>query len=339
MIETISYSNSVKLVNVQFIDTRSPGEFETDHIPDALNVSILDNDERALVGTMYKQVSQELAIEKGLDIYEKKINDIKKSLSDATNNKEKVLVIYCWRGGMRSKTITELAKKEGIKCYQLSGGYKKYREFIRTNLYDFKLKSKLVVLHGLTGSGKTDLLINFKDMIDLEGMAQHRSSLFGSIGLKPNSQKKFETLLFQKLKSLNDKKFILIEGESRKIGNIIMPEFLYKAMKKGINVKVDCKFESRVNRLVEIYTSNNTDINKTKEITKTLTKKLGKKIVSKMIEFLENDKLHQFMQVILEKYYDPLYKYSIENLEYDLDVSSDDMDIAVKQINQKYMIY
>ena len=145
MVETISYSESIKLASVQYIDTRSPGEFETDHIPGSINVAILDNDERKLVGTMYKQVSQNLAIEKGLEIYEKKIQDIIKSLSDATKNNTKKLVIYCWRGGMRSKTITQLAKKNGIDCYQLKDGYKKYREYIRTNLYNFKLESKFVV--------------------------------------------------------------------------------------------------------------------------------------------------------------------------------------------------
>jgi tRNA 2-selenouridine synthase len=338
MVETITYSKSVKMDDIVYIDTRSPGEFEIDHIPGSINVAILDNDERKLVGTMYKQVSQNQAIEKGLEIYEKKIEEIKKTLSDATNGNNKTLVIYCWRGGMRSKTITKLATKDGIKCFQLKEGYKKYREYIRINLHDFKLKSKLVVLHGLTGSGKTDLLVKFKDMIDLEGMAAHRSSLFGSIGLTPNTQKRFETLLFEKLNSLNGKENILIEGESRKIGNIIMPEFLHKAMKKGINVKVDCKFESRVGRLVDIYTSNNADINKTKEITKTLTKKLGKKIVSEMIESLEKNELDKFMKIILEKYYDPLYKYSIEDLKYDLDVNSDDMNEAVEKINEKYKI-
>jgi len=336
MINTIDYASTLNTDvknNIVYIDTRSPGEFEKDHIPNSKNIAIFDDEERAIVGIIYARISVDDAFDKGKEIYDKKITQIKEQLMEYKGSK---LIIYCWRGGMRSKVITELADEIGLDAIQLKGGYKSYRKYVRETLDSFKLKPKLVVLHGLTGSGKTDLLSLFSTMIDLEGLAQHRSSVYGSIGLKPKSQKAFESMLLAKLQELNDEEYILIEGESRKIGNVIMPEFLYKEMKKGINIRVNCSFESRARRLAKIYIGNKRDMQKTKDITKSLAKKIGKKTVNEMLKCLDENQVTDFMKLILEKYYDPLYKYSIDKIDYSMSVDTDNMEEAKKQLEQKF---
>jgi len=320
--------------DVQYVDTRSPGEFEIDHIPGAINLPIFNDEERAIVGTIYTRESHEKAYEKGREFYEKKIESIKKSLKQI----EKPKVIYCWRGGMRSKVITTLGAEIGLDCMQFVGGYKKYREYIREHLYNYKLKPKLIVIHGLTGSGKTDVIEKLSEAIDLEGLAQHRSSAFGAIGLNPASQKMFETNLFYTLEELKNRKFIVIEGESRKIGNIIMPEFLFKAMKKGIIVKASCTFENRVKRLNSIYTNNKKNIEKTKEIILSLQKKIGKKRSSEMLDALEKEDIPEFMKLILKHYYDPLYKFSIDKLEAEFEINTDSISAAIEQLKAEYSV-
>jgi len=331
MIE-ISYKDTMQL-EVLYVDTRSPGEFKLDHIPDAVNIPILDNEERAFIGTIYKQVDPDLAVEEGRDIYETKISQIKKELLKYKKNQ---LVIYCFRGGLRSKTIAELGEKIGLKVYQLKGGYKNYRKHVRHNLEKFKPNPKLIVLHGLTGCGKTDLLQKFENKLDLEGFAQHRSSVYGAIALKPNTQKMFESLLYAELRRLDNEEFLIIEGESRKIGNIIIPEFLWKAMKKGKNVKVESSMKERVNRLVSIYTSDDSSIAMTRQITESLRQKLGNKVVLELCEYLDKKDIDSFMKLLLEKYYDPLYKYSIDDLKYELTINNDDINKAAENIRLQF---
>jgi len=331
MVREISYRESMEL-DCTYIDTRSPVEFNSDRIPGAVNIPILDNEERAFIGTMYKQVDADLAVKEGRAIYEKKVEDIKKALP---KNKGK-LVIYCFRGGLRSRTIAELAENMKLDSYQLKGGYKNYRKAVRQNLEKFKLKPKLIVLHGLTGSGKTDLLQLFDNNLDLEGYAEHRSSVYGAIGLEPNTQKMFESLLYQDLLDKNGEEYLIVEGESRKIGNIIMPEFLWQAIKKGINISVESSMKERVKRLISIYTSDEDGISKTRAITISLKQKLGKKTVEELLGYLDDNDLEHFMQVLLERYYDPLYKYSIDELDYSLTVDNDDSKKAVKDIRNYF---
>jgi tRNA 2-selenouridine synthase len=224
----------------------------------------------------------------------------------------------------------------GLGCFQLSGGYKSYRKHVREQLESFSLKPGLVVLHGLTGSGKTELLKQFKDSLDLEGLARHRSSVYGAVGLFPHTQKMFESLLLQELQRLSKRKNILIEGESRKIGNIIMPGFLFSAMKRGVNVRVGCTLRSRVKRLASIYADSPRDVANVREITKGLESRLGKKTVSELLGFLDKGETGMFMQVLLEKYYDPLYMHSIGDLAYDISIDSDDIRAAARILRERY---
>jgi len=320
----VSYSDTLKMDSPVYVDTRSPGEFAVDHIPGAINIPILDNEERAVVGTLYTRVGHEEAYEKGRAIYEAKLAAIKSQL---IQYKKKKLIIYCWRGGMRSKVITELAQSTGLDAEQLAGGYKKYREHVRKKLESFRLHPRLIVVHGLTGTGKTEIVNQFTQSIDLEGLAQHRSSVFGAVGLEPNSQKRFESLLLHELESKNRYDFLVVEGESRKIGNIIIPEFFWKAMRHGINVRLEAPFEERVKRLCSIYT-NPGNIQKTLEIARGL-KQLPKR--KEIVEHLQKGRTREFMTMILRLYYDPLYSHSLDALEYDL--VAKDADAIRKKYN------
>jgi tRNA 2-selenouridine synthase len=301
-----------------FIDVRTPKEFNYSTIPGAINIPLFSNQERAIIGKLYKEKGQQKAIKEGFKIISKSLNKIILKFKEYKNHK---IVIFCWRGGMRSKSIVNLLKTLDFNVKQLEGGYKSYRHYIREKLNKYKIKPKLVVIHGLTGTGKTRLINKFKNSIDLEGLAQHRSSLFGSIGLKPRSQKMFDSLLFNKLEELKNKKYILIEGESRKIGNIIIPESLFKAMKKGVHIKINLGFEKRVKNILRDY--GDLDKKELAEKVKLLKKFIGKKKINLLLNLLEKNKKQEVAEMLLKDYYDPLYKHTINNIKYDLEITKE----------------
>src|SRR3989338_10355381 len=243
MAERISIKDCIGK-NYVFFDTRTPIEFAEDHIPGAVNLPLFSNEERAIVGTAYKQTGKEQAIEEGIKFFSKKLDKIFRT---AKQFKDKQLVVYCWRGGMRSKAVANFIDSVGLKVFQLEGGHKAYRKYVRETLNEFKKKTeknkKAIVLWGFTGAGKTEMLERLEkegyNVIDLEGLAQHRNSMYGRVGLIPRTQKMFESLLLEKLKNLESKKYFFIEGESSKIGRIQVPDFIMKRIKEGFHVKVN----------------------------------------------------------------------------------------------------
>ena len=257
----ISVKDALKNKNAFFLDVRSEKEFEEDHIPGAINVPILDNEERHLVGYTYKQKSKDEAYKIGYEIFDKKISEFEKKIDEF---KGKDVVFYCFRGGTRSSCFVDYFEKKGKKnIYKLDGGYKKYREEVRNEIKNVKLP-KVVVLYGLTGAGKTRLIKRLNNSIDLEGLASHRSSLFGAVGLKPRMQKMFETLLFEELGKKRD--YLILEGESRKIGNIIIPENIFKSMNDSIKIDITCSLDTRAKRIVKEYFNDNERIKQVKEV-------------------------------------------------------------------------
>ncbi|MEM4245123.1 MAG: tRNA 2-selenouridine(34) synthase MnmH [Candidatus Nanoarchaeia archaeon] len=295
------------------VDVRTPKEFEESTIPGAINIPLFSNEERAIVGRLYTKVGQKEAIEKGYGFVQEKLP---KLLEEIKKYKGKKLVIFCWRGGMRSKCFTMLLENLGFDVMQLEGGHKAYRKHVIEELSKYKIKAKLIVLYGLTGSGKTKLLKKFKNSLDLEDLAQHRSSLFGDIGLKPRSQKMFESLLLKRLKELKNEKYIITEGESRKIGNVIIPENIFKQIHQGIKVKVEASMEQRIKNLVECYS--NKEDHKIIEKIKLLRKRIGNKKTKQLLELFEKKKFEDVARILLEEYYDPLYAYTINNQKYSL---------------------
>jgi tRNA 2-selenouridine synthase len=332
MVNKIPIKEALKLKEAVFIDVRAPIEFEQDHILGAVNLPILTDEERHEVGLMYKQICQKKAIEKGLGFYEKKIPAMTKFIEKF---KCKNLIIYCWRGGMRSEVIVSLFESLGFKTYQLKNGYKAYRALILEELNGFKLKPRLIVLHGLTCTGKTALLQKLPNSIDLEGLAQHRGSLYGAIGLKPHTQKMFDTLLLKRLKELNDEEFVFIEGESRRIGNLMLPEFLWKEMCKATNVLIERDLPIRVKEMVKEYFLDEKIVEDIKRISANLWKVISKKKKQEMLDFIDAKEFEKAAEILLVYYYDPLYNHSLSKLDYSFTVNCNDVDTCVKDIMEK----
>jgi len=312
-----------------FIDTRSPAEYEIDHLPNAINLPILDNEERAIVGTLYKQASREKAIEKGVEYFSAKLPQFMKEVDKHRNE---LLIVYCWRGGMRSRTVVALLESLGYNILQLEGGHKAFRAYVRERLDNYPLKAKLVVFWGLTCTGKTKLLQNFPNFLDLEGLAQHRGSLYGHIGLKPNSQKKFENLFLQRLILLNEGEYIFVEGESRKIGDVQIPDFFYKAMLKGQHVLVERSLEKRAEEAVKEYLAGN-NLEEIKRITLSLFKIISKKSKQLIIDLIDKGELQEAAKILLEEYYDPLYLHTLKKRDYSFKVNNDDVEEAARLIH------
>ncbi len=334
MTSTISIEQVFELPNAIFIDTRTPAEFEEDHISHAINIPVLSNEERAIVGIIYKQKSKEDAIEKGKEFFLAKAPQFLKAV-ESYKNKE--IVVNCWRGGMRSLVIVDLLCALGYNAFQLQGGYKEYRKYVREKLENFELEPKIVVLWGLTCTGKTALLQHFSNSLDLEGLAQHRGSLYGGIGLKPRSQKAFENLLLWRLRELNEQNFILVEGESRKIGEVQMPVFLYKKMLQGIPVLVTRSVEKRAEHALQEYFDTLESLQQIKEITAHLFKVISKQKQQEALKLLEEGKNKEAVKILLEYYYDPLYEHTISRKKYVREINSDDVGKAVKEL-RKFMV-
>lgn len=307
----IEVKNVLKLDCV-FVDTRSSKEYEEATIPGSINIPLLSNEERAIVGIVYIKIGKEEAIEKGMEFVSRHLPEMLKSYNKYKNKK---IVIFCWRGGMRSRSITALLDSLGFDVYQLIGGHKAFRKYVLERLSNYELKFKLVVLKGLTGSGKTEILSRFKNSIDLEDLAGHRNSILGGVGMKPRSQKMFDALLLKRLEELKNEKCVLIEGESKRLGNIFIPDFLFNAMKKGIKVKLDPPINERVERLVKEYGGHKEEILNNLD---RFNKFISKEKIMAMKDLLESNKLEKAALFLLNEYYDEKYKYDINKFKYDL---------------------
>jgi len=294
-----------------FIDVRSPKEFAEDHIPVAVNIPLFSDDERAIVGTLYKQIGKDVALEKGFAIVEKKLPEM---LGRYKLYTEKKICVYCWRGGMRSGSVVSWLQSLHFNVVQLEKGYKDYRRYVRDRLEKISIPS-LIVLYGLTGSGKTEFLQQLPNSVDLEGLAQHRGSIFGDVGLQPRTQKMFDSLLLQRLLSVQKEKVVFIEGESRKIGNIMIPLPLWGLMHKAIQVRVLSPPEERVERLYKEYCQN---VNVPLLIQKIMyiQKHLGKKKAEELIMMLKEGNVREGIRILLFDYYDKLYAHTVERKSY-----------------------
>ena len=327
---TIQEALMLKDEDVVFIDTRSPIEFEKDNIPGSLNIPLFSNEERAIVGTLYGQ-DKEKAYQTGFGIYNDKIMSFIEQFQKIDS--KKTIVIYCWRGGMRSKTITELVTNIKENACQLIGGYKQFRDVVRERLEQENNNQKFIVLQGLAGCGKTDLIKKLSTSIDLEGMAKHRGSLFGAIGLRPVTQKMFESRLWCRLKELESEPVIFIEGEARKIGEVFIPQKIFEKIQNSSHVQITASIETRSKRIVNDYFTHNED-EKVKSIIQKLKMSLGNKLVEELYQLIDEKKYEQVAKILLEDYYDSQYGHALRNQKYESEISSDDLDEAVKKLEE-----
>jgi tRNA 2-selenouridine synthase len=241
------------------VDVRSPAEFEEDHVPGAINLPVLDNEQRAQVGTIYVQESPFAARRLGAALVAR---NIARHIEDTLLDYPKAWrpLVYCWRGGQRSGAMTSVLHQIGWPARQLAGGYKTYRRAVLSDLETLPGRFQYLVLHGPTGSGKTALIEALREeggqVLDLEAMARHRGSVLGGSfdgDYAQPGQKAFESALWARLRHLDPKRPVFVESESQRIGRLALPRALFDAMKDAACLRVAVPIEQRVTHLLDRY--------------------------------------------------------------------------------------
>lgn len=237
------------------IDVRSPLEFSRGHIPGAVNIPLFSDQERAEVGTRYQQAGKDAALLVGLDYVGVNMSGFVKKLNAISRGKAKEVSLYCWRGGMRSASMAWLFSTAGYKVHLLEGGYKAYRAYIRAEAGN---GSPVIVLGGMTGSGKTEVLHELRkkgeQIIDLEQLAHNKGSVFGYLGQLPQpTNEQFENDLYEEWSKLDKSRPVWLEDESRSIGAVGIPGPFFEQMKLHPMVLLNVPLEARVDRLVKEY--------------------------------------------------------------------------------------
>ncbi|TFH39302.1 MAG: tRNA 2-selenouridine(34) synthase MnmH, partial [Chrysiogenales bacterium] len=291
-----------------YIDVRSPSEFEIDSVIGAVNIPLFDDNERREVGTIYRMAGRDDAVIRGTAIAGEKLKELIEAFMRYRDNN---IVILCARGGMRSGSIASLLASLGLTVFRLKDGYKGYRRHIVKQTGEMTLTAPLFVLQGLTGTGKTEIIRALPHSIDLEGMAGHRSSVFGGIGLASRSQKRFESLIMGRLDSLHGASHFIVEGESRKIGNLHIPDRFHAMMQAAPVILIEASMERRQEILLREYRDFCDDEN-IPAIVKSLTMKLGHAQIARLLDLYSRGNLGEFIRILLEKYYDPLYMHTLK---------------------------
>lgn len=324
------------------LDVRSPGEFNHAHIPGANSLSLFSDEERKIVGTAYKQQSREAAIKIGLDFFGPKMRSMVEDTESLVvsqesgagqnrlkTNDSRLVLIYCWRGGMRSAGVAWLLDLYGFKVYTLVGGYKSFRRHV---LETFKLPFQFNILGGYTGSGKTGLLKALKEkgepVIDLEDIARHKGSAFGSIGMpKQPTQEMFENILAQNLNEVRSQMSeagatpsdfrpptsgIWLEDESQRIGLVNIPIDIWKTMRQSPVYFLDIPFEERLKHITEEY--GGLDKQLMIDAIGRIRERLGGLDAKMAIQLLEEGNTLESFRILL-KYYDKFYLKALHNRE------------------------
>ena len=304
----------------EIIDVRSPSEFAEDHVPGAINLPVLNDEERAEVGIVYKQVSPFCARKIGAALVSKNISQHIRG-HFATKGKDYSPLVYCWRGGQRSSSMATVLSQIGWRITLLQGGYKTYRAYVRQQLAVLPTRFTYKVLSGFTGSGKTYILRKMRQhevqVLDLEEMAKHRGSLLGEQWYGQNiqqpSQKFFESLLLEKLLSLDPRKDVWVESESNKIGKIYLPLSLWQQMKQSSCVEIQLPIKARVRFLLQEYPHfmDNPDFLKAK--LERLKNHYGWEKISQWYQMIDYGKWETFVEDMLLFHYDSTYKKSMQN--------------------------
>ena len=328
------------------IDVRSPLEFAEDHIVGAINCPVLSDLERQKVGTIYKRESSFKAKIIGSSLTAKNIAfHIENNFMEKKGSWQPL--IYCWRGGQRSKAFSIVLSEVGWRTNQLKGGYKEYRNQVINFLDNIGPKLKITLISGKTGSAKTKILKSIENeggqILDLEGLANHKGSLLGKIpDLIQPSQKFFESLIFNKIQNLNLKDKIYIEAESSKIGNIHIPKSIWKKMINSPRIEISANVELRAKFLVSDYDYMCNDPTLINPIIKGLKNRLSKKLFDEWTNLIDRKKWFDLTKSFLENHYDP--SYSSNTIKNDRKVikkitatslnNSDIKDIAKKILNK-----
>ncbi len=294
------------------VDARSEGEFAQSHIPGAINIPILNNAERIQVGTLYKQAGPEKATLKGFELVGPRFHLIQREALRNFPNKK--VMLYCWRGGMRSQILSWLLTQVGFEVYRLAGGYKTYRTF---TFNEVRKSYPLLVLGGKTGAAKTVLLQKLKErgeqVVDLEGLANHKGSSFGAIGLPAQpTVEQFENLLAEQLRNIHPDQVIWVENESRRIGRIILPDSFYLQLTQSPRIEVEKTDTERMAHIASEYAG--LDQVELSDAVLRLQKRLGGDRTKQAVEAIQANQPEIWIPILLQ-YYDKTYSYDLDRHE------------------------
>ncbi len=307
--------------DVIYIDLRTELEHNLETIPGAINIPIFSDEQRAEIGTLYKQESPKVATERAILFISERLPNIFARIAEI-DKERKEMVFFCARGGMRSSSVVGLLDGLKYNAVKLNFGYKGYRAFINEELKKELSEVSFITLYGKTGTGKTSILKELEelgaDVLDLEGCANHRGSILGTIGLsEQNSQKMFESLIFDKLRARKSN-LIFTEGESRRIGKIVMQEFIFDKIVGDTKVLVESPLNFRIQEIKEQYMNdkfNNEDLigalNK-------LGRYIGKTRMDNYIDLAEKGDYDVIIEELMVNYYDINYKSVDSAFEYEI---------------------
>lgn len=336
MIKDIDIEAAISIANGQFIDLRSPAEYNETPIPGAINIPLLLDDERAIVGTIYRHLGSGKARQRGLQMVGPRLAEMIGEIEKIAAAKE--IILYCWRGGDRSNSVAQVLNIMGVNGYRLNGGYRAYRNLVVKRLGELPQGTALVV-HGLTGTGKTNIIQELERIgypaVDLEGLANHRGSVFGGVGLgEQPSQKYFDSRLNNKLQEYERFPYVIVESESKKIGRLFLPDHLFGLMKTGCHILVYDTLENRIKRLYDEYVES---INETKSILLSslqgLSRHMGKDKLQELSELIVKGEYNEAIGLLLVEYYDPLYGYDNKpDNNYDLSIDGGNSRKAAETI-------
>ena len=296
------------------IDVRSPSEFADDHIPGAINLPVLDDQQRSEIGIIYKDISPFKAKREGAAMVAKNIAaHLQNSLRDKV--REWRPLVYCWRGGQRSGAMAQIFSNIGWHCSVINGGYKSYRRHVLGCLDDLPKQFSFIILSGQTGTAKTHILraasAKGAPVIDLEKLACHRGSLLGAEPSQQQpSQRYFESCLFQALKQYNTERPILVEAESNKIGNIHIPPAFWAVMRNATTIRITAPIDARINFLQRDYAHLIHHPEFIMPLLSKLKHRHSEKKLTEWNEMVSRKNWGGFIKSLLETHYDPSYQLS-----------------------------
>lgn len=309
-------------------DVRSPAEFLSGHIPGAVNIPLFNDSERAAVGISYKRDGRNQAIKEGLKLIGPSLSSKLETALDLARNGE--LLVHCWRGGMRSEAMAWLFSLGDINATVLEGGYKQYRNHILESLSQ---KRKMIILGGMTGSSKTHIIRNLKNkgnqVIDLEGLAHHKGSAFGSLGQLPQpTTEQYANLLFSEWRNIDADVPFWLEDESRNIGSVFMPDPFYANMQNSNTILLEMDIQTRLPRLMEEYSVFPPEVLKNSVMK--ISKRLGGDNTRDAVEAIDGGDIAKAIEITL-LYYDKAYRFGLKkkNAEKIITVETDTDDIEI----------
>ena len=310
------------------VDARTPAEFADGTIPGAINVPIFDDQERARVGTVYHEEGRDPARKLGVALVAPRIPEMVETVEQALAGARPPVVVFCWRGGMRSKALTTFLDLAGVPARQMIGGHKAFRAHVR----DFLARGewgRLLVLRGMTGVGKTRLLIRLREegypVIDLEGLAGHRGSAFGNLGLPPQpSQKTFESLLWDALRTIAPGEYALAEGESAHIGRLVLPPKVYQALQLETSLWIEASLPYRVRTILADYPARDDLKDAFVRPLKALKARLGGDQVNELLDHLQRGEWEELTRTLMVRYYDPLYGHTKPERRIEVDIEPEE---------------